>query len=53
MKDRNTLRRLLISNFSKTITEAVLQIIHVVFHQYVSFATKEQQKVIKVSFQYF
>ena len=46
MEDRNTLRRLEISNFSKTVTEAVLQIIHVVFPQYVSFGTKEQQKVI-------
>ena len=43
MEDRNTLLRLVISIFSKTVTEVVLQIIHVVFHQYVSFGTKEQK----------
>ena len=51
MEDKSTLRRLVISNFSKIVTEAVLQIIYAVFHQYVFFGTKEQQKVITVSFQ--
>ena len=50
MGEKSTLRRLVISNFSKIVTEAVLQIIQVVFHQYVSFGTKEQQKLRKVIF---
>jgi hypothetical protein len=42
MEDKSTLRRLVISNFSKIVTEAVLQIFHAVFHYYVSFGTKKQ-----------
>ena len=51
MKDKSTLSRLTISIILEIVTEMVLQIIQVVFSQHVSFGMKEQQKVIKVSFQ--
>ena len=42
IKDKSTLRRLVISNFSKEVTETVLQIIHDLFPLYVPFGTKRQ-----------
>ena len=53
MEGKSTLRRLVISNFSKEGTEPVLQIIHVLFCWYVPFGTKEQENLQKMIFQYF